>query len=143
MNVSNTLSDLAGLSSLIWLYLLFGRHDFWRARPRLDLERLPVPQAWPQVVAGVPARNEAETIEATLRSLLGQHYGGALTIVVVDDHSHDGTRAIAERLAAGATGRPEVIAAPALPPGWSGKLWAVASGLLHATEWCRRCPACS
>jgi hopene-associated glycosyltransferase HpnB len=134
MNVSNTVSDLVGLSLLIWLYLLFGRHGFWRARPRLEFERPSVPNAWPDVVAVVPARNEAETVRTTLRSLLGQHYGGTLTVILVDDHSEDSTRAIAERLAVGAPRPLEVIAAPALPPGWSGKLWAVASGLRHAEE---------
>ncbi len=137
MDVSNTVSILIGLSLVIWLYLLLGRHGFWRARPRLDDERPAAPRAWPAVVAVVPARNEAETVETTLRSLLGQDYRGKLTIILVDDHSQDGTRTIAERLAVGAAGRLEVIAAPALPRGWSGKLWAVANGIRHAE---RRAP---
>ncbi len=132
MDMSNTVSGLASLSLLIWLYLLLGRRGFWRARPRIEDERLPVPHVWPDVVAVVPARDEAPTVETTLRSLLGQHYGGALTIILVDDHSQDGTREIAERLVLDAAGRLEVIEAPELPPGWSGKLWAVASGLRHA-----------
>jgi cellulose synthase/poly-beta-1,6-N-acetylglucosamine synthase-like glycosyltransferase len=99
MDLSNTASGLVSLSLLGWLYLLFGRHGFWRARPRLEQERPPMPRAWPEVIAVIPARNEAETVETTLRSLLGQDYGGALTIILVDDHSDDGTRAIAERLA--------------------------------------------
>jgi hopene-associated glycosyltransferase HpnB len=134
MNVSNTVSLLVELSLLIWLYLLVGRHGFWHARPRLEDERPPAPVVWPAVVAVVPARNEAETVEITLRSLLGQDYRGALTIVVVDDHSQDDTRAIAERLALGAARRLEVIQAPPLPAGWSGKLWAVASGVRRAAE---------
>jgi hypothetical protein len=70
MNVSNTVSDLVGLSLLIWLYLLFGRHGFWRARPRLEFERPSVPNAWPDVVAVVPARNEAETVRTLMGMLI-------------------------------------------------------------------------
>jgi hopene-associated glycosyltransferase HpnB len=121
----------AAAACLAWLYLLVGRHGFWRAWPRIEDERPAPPRACPRVVAVVPARNEAETVETALRSLLEQDYGGALTVVLVDDHSEDATRSIAERLTAGAAGLLEVIAAPPLPPGWSGKLWAVASGLRH------------
>jgi Glycosyl transferase family 2 len=134
MTLSNTVFGLVSPSLLIWLYLLLGRHGCWRARPRLELERWPVQCAWPDVVAVIPARNEARTVETTLRSLLGQDYGGALTIVLVDDHSQDGTRSIAERLAVVAARHLDVVEAPALPAGWSGKLWAVASGLRRAEE---------
>jgi hopene-associated glycosyltransferase HpnB len=47
-------------------------------------------------------------------------------VIVVDDHSSDQTAALAA--AAGA----EVIQAGPLPPGWSGKLWAISEGLKHA-----------
>jgi Glycosyl transferase family 2 len=92
MHVSNTVSALVELSLLIWLYLLLGRNGFWRARPQLEHERPPAPRVWPAVIAVVPARNEAETVETALRSLLGQHYPGRFTIILVDDHSQDGTR---------------------------------------------------
>jgi hopene-associated glycosyltransferase HpnB len=134
MGLSNAFLSLAGLSLLIWLYLLLGRHGFWRARPRIEDERDRRPAVWPAVVVCVPARNEAATIETALRSLLGQDYGGALCVVLVDDHSEDGTKGIAERLAAAAPRLLEVIGAPALPPGWSGKLWALAAGLRRAGE---------
>jgi cellulose synthase/poly-beta-1,6-N-acetylglucosamine synthase-like glycosyltransferase len=117
MDVSNIVSVLIELSLLIWFYLLLGRHGFWRAQPRLEDERPPAPRVWPAVVAVMPARNEAETVETALRSLLGQDYRGKFTIILVDDHSQDGTRMIAERLAVAAAGRLEVIAAPPLPTG--------------------------
>jgi hopene-associated glycosyltransferase HpnB len=140
MHVSNTVSALVELSLLIWLYLLLGRSGFWRARPQLEHERPPAPRVWPAVIAVVPARNEAETVETALRSLLGQDYPGRFTIILVDDHSQDDTRLIAEQLAVGAAGRLEVLAAPALPRGWSGKLWAVANGVHHAEELAPRTP---
>jgi hopene-associated glycosyltransferase HpnB len=87
--------------------------------------------AWPAVVAVVPARNEADVIGAAVKSLIEQTYAGAFHVVVVDDHSTDGT-ADAARAAALASGMPErltVIAAEPLPAGWSGKVWAQAQGV--------------
>jgi len=67
-------------------------------------------------------------------SLLQQNYSGEFSVVVVDDHSEDGTVRIA-RQAAGeldAESRINVRVAPALPPGWTGKLWALNEGVSHA-----------
>ena len=52
----------------------------------------------------------------------------------MDDHSSDGTAAVAERTAAqaGASDRVKVIKAGPLPPGWTGKLWAISQGLKDA-----------
>ena len=79
---------LGGLSLAIWLFLAFFRGGFWRADQRLtgDAE----PGHWPEVVAVIPARNEAPTIGITVASLLEQNYPGKLSVVVVDDNSDDG-----------------------------------------------------
>jgi cellulose synthase/poly-beta-1,6-N-acetylglucosamine synthase-like glycosyltransferase len=133
MGLSNASLGLTCLALLLWMYLLIGRSRFWRMRPRIEDEPDAPPAIWPAVVAIVPARNEAEHVAAALRSLLDQEYPGRLAILLVDDHSEDGTRAIAERLKDEASGAPlEVIAARPLPPGWTGKLWALAEGLAHA-----------
>ena len=52
-------------------------------------------------------------------------------MIVVDDHSDDGTADVARAAAvrAGAGSRLTVIAAPPLPAGWTGKLWALAQGV--------------
>jgi hopene-associated glycosyltransferase HpnB len=126
------LSALAAGSLVVWLYLLLGRDGFWHARPRIEDEEPPDPGLWPAVVAIVPARNEAACVETALRSLLSQDYPGDLDLVLVDDHSTDGTAAIGRRLAAGSARPLEVIGARPLPSGWSGKLWAIAEGLGHA-----------
>ena len=119
---------IAAASFGIWLYLLFGRGGFWRERV---LPPAPPPARWPGIAAVVPARNEAELVGAALRSLLGQDYPGELSVVLVDDHSDDGTpelaRAAAE--AAGASERLHIVHARGLPPGWTGKVWALAEGL--------------
>ena len=117
----SALAGVAGTSLLAWLYLLFFHRGFWRADPRL---RAAAPPArWPDVVALVPARNEAATIAEAVASIRAQDYPGRLRVVVVDDASEDDTAARAR--AAGA----EVIAAPPLAPGWTGKLWALANGV--------------
>jgi hopene-associated glycosyltransferase HpnB len=121
-------SVAAALSLIVWLALLFFRGGFWRADQRLDTD-MPEPDAWPAVVAVIPARNEAATIGRTVASLLGQDYPGAFSVIVVDDNSDDGTAA-----AAGVSDRLSVVSGKPLPAGWTGKLWAVHQGLDHVTD---------
>jgi hopene-associated glycosyltransferase HpnB len=124
---------LAAASLAIWLYLLLGRGFFWRAR----VERTPPsPGVAPEVVAVIPARDEAAVIGRAVGSLLAQDYAGALSVIVVDDHSRDGTAEVA-RAAARALGAEEqlrVVGAPPLPSGWTGKLWAQQAGLAEVPE---------
>ncbi|HXT09506.1 MAG TPA: glycosyltransferase [Roseiarcus sp.] len=120
---------LSGLSLAVWLYLIFARGGFWLAAEREA--DAPAPAVWPEVVAVIPARDEADTIAATLGSLLRQDYPGLLRIVLVDDESSDGTSEAARRAAGG---RLEIIAGTPTPAGWSGKLWAVAQGVAAAGE---------
>src|SRR3546814_5567838 len=82
---------IACLAILVWLYLLCVRGGFWRVHVP-D----PVPRGRaPEVVAIVPARDEAAVIGAAVGSLLDQDYAGVLRVVVVDDHSTDGTAEVA------------------------------------------------
>src|SRR5580698_3142084 len=75
-----------------------------------------------KVSAIVPARNEEACLGACLASLAAQT-GISFEIIVVDDHSTDRTRSIAESFAG-----TRVIEADPLPPSWTGKNNAVASG---------------
>ena len=86
---------LGGLSLLVWFYLLVFHHRFWRADQRLDTPQI-LPD-WPPVTVIVPARNEAATIAACVKSLLNQDYPGTLSIIIVDDSSTDGTGDIAHQ----------------------------------------------
>ena len=111
----------------IWFYLILFRGGFWRVRP----ETAPGPCPPRSVVAVIPARNEAEVVDRAVASLLVQRFSGSLKIILVDDHSTDGTAAIAKAAAegAGAADRLRIIAATPLPAGWTGKLWAVRQGV--------------
>lgn len=74
----------------------------------------------------IPARDEEATLPRLLASLAAQRPPPA-RVIVVDDHSADDTAGVARR--AGAL----VVAAAPLPPGWTGKNWACASGADLAT----------
>jgi glycosyltransferase involved in cell wall biosynthesis len=115
----------------------------WRRMlPRVpDLAQGDRPQAGslPSMTVIVPARNEAENIAATLRSLLATE-GVALQIVAVDDRSTDHTGAIMEAMAQVETeaGRQmlRVLHVTDLPPGWLGKTHAMSLAAQQATgEW--------
>lgn len=119
---------LAVFSLLIWLHLRWGRRNFWRCDQRLPIE-VPALHAWPSVTAIIPARNWAECIGSSLRSLLAQDYPGQFRIVVVDDGSTDGTRSEAEQAFPSSDDRVLIARGERLPEGWSGKLWAVHQGV--------------
>ncbi|GAC1399468.1 MAG: glycosyltransferase family 2 protein [Vulcanimicrobiaceae bacterium] len=78
----------------------------------------------------VPARDEARSIEACVRSLLAQTWLD-FEVVVVDDRSTDATPHILERLAR-EDARLRVVCGEPLPAGWIGKPWALAQGERHA-----------
>lgn len=136
MTIDSTRDLAFGVSLLtlvIWCVLVFARAGFWRV---LKPAPSPRPAASPPVVGIIPARNEADVIGRAVTGVLTQHYAGRLHLVVVDDHSTDGTADVA-RAAALAIGRADqltVVAARDLPAGWSGKVWAQSEGLAAADE---------
>ena len=84
----------------------------------------------PTVSVIVPARNEESCLGACLESVAGQPSVN-FEIIVVDDASNDGTRAIAQ-----AVPSVQVVDAGPPPPGWTGKNNAMAAGAKVATgEW--------
>ncbi|HTX50123.1 MAG TPA: glycosyltransferase, partial [Caulobacteraceae bacterium] len=118
---------IAAIGVSAWAYLLVGRGFFWLMRERDDRDLPPEPTAWPSVTAVVPARNEADVIVQSIRSLLGQDYPGPFRVVLVDDNSEDGTAAAAAQ--AGRADRLTVLSGRPLAKGWTGKLWAVNQGV--------------
>ncbi len=122
----------------------------WRFRDTRSLnEYSPTPPTdAPRVSVIIPARNEAHNIARCLRSVLASEYP-ALDVIVVDDHSNDGTGDIARAIAAEDVARRRipgesrasrqpaprvrVLPAPDLAPGWFGKQWACQAGAEMAT----------
>lgn len=122
---------IAGIALVVWLVLVFARHGFWLARERDTRDMPPAPKRWPEVVAVVPARDEADVIARSIQSLAAQDYPGKFRIILIDDGSSDGTGDIARGLM---SDRVEVVQGAPLAPGWTGKLWAVAQGVEHAGQ---------
>lgn len=131
-----TFLALAALS--VWLTMIAARGLFWQAR-ETDESLPPLPPARAKTLcaqgfrmtAVVPARDEAETIGRCVTSLLGQQAPFPFDVVVVDDQSADGTGALARAAAEaiGAGDRLIVLRADDPPPGWTGKLNAMRTGL--------------
>lgn len=130
---------LAWLLALIWLRhaqaALAGMRsmfDLAETDPS-DLPELPQ-NGSPHLTVLVPARDEAHSIEATLRSLLAQT-GIRLQIVAIDDRSADGTGEKMDVLLAESAQTPhsyEVLHLRELPSGWLGKPHALAKGIERA-----------
>jgi hopene-associated glycosyltransferase HpnB len=120
---------LTAAALAIWIYLLAGHGGFWRTGAQLPVPTPAPHHAWPPVAIVVPARNEAESIVAALRSLLAQTYPGTFRVILVDDLSSDGTGRLADTLA---DPRLTILRGAAHPVGWSGKLWALHQGIQQA-----------
>jgi len=88
---------LALLTLVVWGYLFFAHGRFWFSTP--ELTPTP-PRELPAVDIVIPARDEAQTIDHAVASLLAQDYGGVFRVVLVDDSSTDGTAEIARAAAA-------------------------------------------
>ena len=102
---------------VIWAYLGGFRGAFWRLRERLRERDAP----GVAVTVVIPARNEQQLVGRTVASLRAQRSDSSLRIVVADDESSDSTGEVAR-----AAGANVVMRVGPRPPGWKGKLWAVA-----------------
>ncbi|MDD3371784.1 MAG: glycosyltransferase, partial [Alphaproteobacteria bacterium] len=111
-----------------WVYLAVAHGMFWLP---LWPSSAPSKEPLPSVDIVVPARNEAHLISTTLPSLLGQKYAGTWKVILVDDHSQDGTADIARKVATEMKreDRLTILQAPDLPAGWSGKVAAMNAGV--------------
>ena len=123
---------IAAAALAVWLYLTFMRGQFWRASERLG--DAPAPAEWPEIVAIIPARDEAATIGAVIDAHMASRYPGKFSVILADDGSSDQTAEFARRAADGKNRRFELLETPELKPGWTGKLWAVQHGLAKAEE---------
>jgi hopene-associated glycosyltransferase HpnB len=140
---------IAGLVCVaIWIYLLVAHGRFWiipgaRSFSPAVGERVGLNRT---VAVVIPARNEAAVIGRAVGSLLRQMptlsakdsekdrapVFNSIRIFVVDDNSTDRTADAARQAAEDQLDRVTVIDGHPLPPGWSGKLWAVQQGVEQA-----------
>jgi len=127
-----SLYGIAAIPALIWLYLWLGRGQFWRVAAQRG--PLLTPAADRHVVVLIPARNEAPVIGTAVASLAQQVFNGLIHIIVIDDGSSDGTAEAALQAArhAGVLARFTLLRSDKLPPGWTGKLWALSQGVAAA-----------
>ena len=118
---------------IIWIYLWGARGGFWQIKcvfaPAENDHRNNF--QWPGITVVIPARNEAQLLPITLPTMLDQDYPGSFHLVVVDDNSCDGTARVAFEIAQSLDRieRLTVVNTPPLPEGWTGKLWALETGI--------------
>jgi cellulose synthase/poly-beta-1,6-N-acetylglucosamine synthase-like glycosyltransferase len=103
------------------LGLALGTEERRRRAPSLPD---PLPQS-PSTTVLLPVRDERHNVLDCLETLLAQT--AVPQVRVVDDGSGDGTAALVERRAAGEP-RLTLLSAGPLPPGWRGKVHALAVG---------------
>ncbi len=89
-----------------------------------SLRRVVLTGPQPLVSILVPARNEERCIGACARSLAAQDYPN-FELLVLDDHSEDGTVRILREIGFSETNpNLRLLHGEPLPPGWTGKAWA-------------------
>ncbi len=119
-------SVFALLGAAIWLIVLLLPWRPWSTREFLNAASFSPEEDLSDITVLIPARNEAAMLQRTLPALQAQ--GRGLNIVLVDDNSTDST---AQKARNSAVQNLVVISGHPLPPGWSGKLWALEQGRRH------------
>jgi hopene-associated glycosyltransferase HpnB len=120
---------LVAFSTLLWVGFALLPWRPWSNQEVLDaVEGVNGDIALDEITVLIPARNEAEVIQHTLQSVNEQ--GPGLKIVLIDDSSTDATVEKARQMWISDL---RIIRSAPLPPGWSGKLWALEQGRLQVT----------
>ncbi|MGH8563924.1 MAG: glycosyltransferase [Gammaproteobacteria bacterium] len=111
---------------VMWLCVLLAPWRPWATDESLDAQGGGEDVDLRDVSVLCPARDEAVQI-GTILVALGRQ-GRGLRIILIDDQSTDGTAAVARACRIEGL---EIVHGMPLPPGWSGKLWALHQGLAH------------
>lgn len=105
---------LSLLLAIIPALLFFRNLALYAPPPRpLEVERVSVL---------IPARNEERSIAGCVQAVLASE-GVDLEVIVLDDHSEDGTASVVKRIEQNDS-RVRLACAPPLPSGWCGKQFA-------------------
>ncbi len=113
---------LPAVSASLWGIVLFLPWRPWTCAEVLEAREGDCVHDLDDITVLIPARNEEKTIGRVLHHLLRQ--GRGLKVVLIDDESEDGTRRMAAAVDDGIT----IVTGKPLPPGWTGKLWALEQG---------------
>ncbi|MCK4275536.1 MAG: glycosyltransferase [Phycisphaerae bacterium] len=122
------------LVSLVWVsrHLMICREN--RLNELLNGESPGPPADPPRISVVIAAKDEADVIEACVRTMLDQDYPN-YEVIVCNDRSDDATGEIAEQIAS-SDDRVRVIHIKDLPAGWCGKNNAMQTGIATAgAEW--------
>jgi chlorobactene glucosyltransferase len=112
----NLIFHLVVFQAILLLILLGNIYSLRHAR------RHAPPEKFPSVSVLVPARNEERSINRCIQSLLEQDYP-SFEVLVLDDGSADGTRAVLDGIARSQP-RLIILDGQSPPPGQMGKNWA-------------------
>jgi hopene-associated glycosyltransferase HpnB len=113
-------------AALIWFGILLLPFRPWGNREVLEGRAQSSEEYLGDITALIPARNEERFITRVLAGLESQ--GKDISIVRIDDQSTDGTARPARRCLGGNL---RIVEGKPLPPGWTGKLWALEQGMNH------------
>jgi hypothetical protein len=125
---------LTCLSLLLWLWELFAVVMTGKKMARVEeMEESPLDRP-PKVSIIIPACDEADTLEKSMRERLQEDYPD-LEFILVDDRSRDNTREIAKKIAA-SDDRVKLVCIDHLPEGWLGKVHALHRGVQESSgDW--------
>jgi chlorobactene glucosyltransferase len=121
MSLENWLLLLTSLAAVVWPAVAVGAYASYRRCRSVVPERHfeTDPRLRPRVTVIIPARNEENDLETTVRSVLAQE-GVELEVIVINDHSTDRTGEVIDRLAA-EDARVRPMHNPVQRKGWLGK----------------------
>ena len=118
--------------SILFIILIINLFTFQRLRPHSTTQST----TGPLISILIPARDEEQSIERCIQSLIAQTYEH-LEILVLDDHSSDATATIVQRmidnLPLQQQGRLRLLQGSELPSGWGGKNFACQQLAQHAS----------
>ncbi len=108
---------------ILFIILIINLFTFYRLKPHLETQT----STQPLISVLIPARDEEQSIERCVRSLVTQTYE-RLEILVLDDHSSDATptivQGIIDELPIEQKNRLRLLHGAELPAGWGGKNFA-------------------
>ena len=130
--MGNLLFSFYLLTALVWLTRTWRALRALKETPTVEIN---VHGVRNPVSVLIPVKNEEDNIGNCLEGLLRQDLP-ALEIIVTNDHSTDRTPEILSQYSHSHPERIKILNAPPMPPGWTGKNWALGYGAPRARgEW--------